>query len=104
MKGEINMGISKSTIIRMACLLLALINMVLVNTGHSVLPIDEVWLEEVITDGAVIVTGVVAAWKNNSFTKAAIEGDAVMRAVRILAKHGAECAEELSNGKGEDDE
>ena len=45
-----------------------------------------------------------AVIKCNSFTKAAIEGDAVMRAVKILAKKGAECVEELSNGKGEDDE
>lgn len=98
------MGISKSTVIRVAILLLALINMVLVNTGHSVLLIDEVWLEGLITDLWVIGAAFVAAWKNNSFTKAALEGDAVMRAVRILAKQGAECAEELSNGKGEDNE
>ena len=98
------MGISKSTVIRMAVLLLGLVNMALVNTGHAVLPIDDAWLEAVITDCWVIVASIVAAWKNNSFTKAAIEGDAVMRAVRILAKQGAECAEELSNGKGDEDE
>ena len=98
------MSISKGTIIRMAVLLLALINMVLVNTGHSVLPIDEAWLEGLISDLWVIGAAFVAAWKNNSFTEAALEGDAVMRAIKILAKQGAECAEELSNGKGEDDE
>lgn len=98
------MSISKGTIIRMACLLLAFINMILVNTGHSVLPIDEAWLETVITDGFVIVTGIIAAWKNNSFTKAALEGDAVMRAIKILAKCGAEAVEEFSDGEGEDDE
>ena len=98
------MDISKGTIIRTAVLLLGLINMALVNTGHSVLPIDEAWLETVITDVWVIGASIVAAWKNNSFTKAAIEADAIMRAVKILAKQGAECAEELSNGKGDDDE
>ena len=98
------MNISKSTVIRISILLLGLINMVLVNTGHSVLPIDEAWLEGLITDLWVIGAAIVTAWKNNSFTQAALEGDAVMRAVRILAKQGAECAEELSNGKGEDDE
>ncbi len=98
------MDISKGTIIRMAVLLLGLINMVLVNTGHSVLPIDEAWLEGLITDLWVIGAAIVTAWKNNSFTKAALEGDAVMRAVRILAKQGAECVEELSNGKGDDNE
>ena len=98
------MSISKGTIIRGAVLLLGLVNMVLVNTGHSVLPIDEVWLETVIADVWVIASAIWAAWKNNSFTKAALEGDAVMRAIKILAKQGAECAEELSNGKGEDNE
>lgn len=104
MKGETNMNISKGTIIRAAVLLLGLVNMVLVNTGHSVLPIDETWLEAVITDVWVIGAAVIGYWKNNSFTKGALEGDAVMRAVKILAKQGAECVEELSNGKGEDDE
>lgn len=98
------MGISKGTIIRMAALLLGLINMVLVNTGHGVLPIDEAWLEGLITDLWVIGAAIVAAWKNNSFTKAALEGDAVMRAIKILAKQGAEAIEEFSNGKGEVDE
>ena len=98
------MGISKGTIIRGAVLLLGLVNMVLVNTGHSVLPIDETWLEAVITDVWVIASAIWAAWKNNSFTQAALEGDSVMRANKILAKQGAECAEELSNGKGEDNE
>lgn len=98
------MDISKGTILRVACLLLTLINMVLVSTGHSVLPIDEAWLEAVITDGAVIIAAIVAAWKNNSFTKAALEGDAIMRAIKILAKQGAEAVEEFSNGKGDDNE
>ena len=98
------MGISKGTIIRTACLLLALINMVLTSTGHGVLPIDELWLEAVISDGFVIVTAIVAWWKNNSVTKAAIEADGIMRAIKILAKHGVEAIEEFTDGKGEDNE
>ena len=98
------MNISKGTIIRTAVLLLGIVNMALVRSGHSVLPIDEVWLETVITDVWVIGAAVVGFWKNNSFTQAALEGDAVMRAIKILAKHGAETVEELSNGKGDDDE
>lgn len=78
--------------------------MALVNTGHSVLTIDEVWLETVITDVWVIGASLVAAWKNNSFTKAAIEADGIMRAIKILAKKGVECMEELSNGEGDDNE
>ena len=98
------MDISKGAIIRTAVLLLGLINMALVSTGHSVLPIDELWLETVITDVWVIGAAIVAAWKNNSFTKAAIEADTVMRAIKIFSKLGVEAVEEFSNGKGEDDE
>lgn len=98
------MGISKGTIIRGAVLLLGLVNMALVNSGHSVLPIDDAWLEAVITDLWVIGAAVAGYWKNNSFTKGAIEGDTVMRAIKILAKQGAEAIEEFSNGKGEIDE
>lgn len=88
----------------MAVLLLGLVNMVLVNTGHAVLPITDAYLETVITDVWVIGAAIVSAWKNNSFTKAALEGDAVMRAIKILSKQGAEAVEELSNGKGEENE
>ena len=98
------MNISKGTIIRTAVFLLGIVNMILVRAGYSVLPIDELWLEEVITNGWVIISGAVGFWKNNSFTKAAIEADGIMRAIKILAKQGAECVEELSNGKGEDNE
>lgn len=98
------MKVTTGTIIRTACLLLSLVNMALVSSGHSVLPIDEAWIEAVVTDVAVIVTALIAAWKNNSFTKAAIEADRIMRAAKILAKKGAECVEELSNGKGEGNE
>lgn len=98
------MNISKGTIIRTAVFLLGIVNMILVRAGYSVLPIDESWLEEVITNGWVIISGAVGFWKNNSFTKAAIEADGIMRAIKILAKQGAECVAELSNGKGEDNE
>lgn len=98
------MKITKGTVIRMACLALALINMILTSAGYGVLPFDEAWLEAVISDTFVIVAALVAAWKNNSVTKAALEADTVMRSIKILSKHGAEMAEELSNGKGNDEE
>lgn len=88
----------------MACLALALVNMILTSAGLGVLPFDEAWLEAVISDVAVIVTAIIAAWKNNSFTAAALEADTIMRSIKILSKHGAEMAEEFSNGKGDDEE
>lgn len=100
-KARYKVKITKGTIIRAACLLLALINMILTSAGHSPLPIDEAWLEAVVSDSAVFITAIIAAWKNNSFTAAALKADTVMRSIKILSKHGAEIAEELSNGKGD---
>ena len=90
------MKITNGTIARSVLLVLSLANMILTATGHSPLPFDEAAIAETITYGAVIATSLAAAWKNNSFTKAAREADAWMRAARILTKHGAEAAQELS--------
>lgn len=98
------MGISKGTIIRTAVFLLGIVNMILVRAGYSVLPIDEAWLEAVITDVWVIGAAAVGFWKNNSFTKAAIEADGIMRAIKIFSKLGVEAITEFTNGKGEDNE
>ena len=98
------MDISKGTIIRTAVFVLGIVNFILVREGYSVLPIDEAWIESVVADVWLIGSAIVGFWKNNSFTKAAIEADGIMKAIKIVAKHGAECVEELSNGKGEDNE
>ena len=83
---------------------LGIVNFILVREGYSVLPIDEAWIESVVADFWLLGAAVVGFWKNNSFTKAAIEADGVMRAVKLIAKHGSACAEELSNGNGDDNE
>ena len=57
--------ISVGTIVRTVCLALALINQVLVMTGHSVLPIADEQVEELFTLGATLITSLVAWWKNN---------------------------------------
>ena len=92
--------ITAGTIIRTSVLLLALVNMILTGAGCGILPVDEAWLESVISDAAVIVTAGIAAWKNNSFSGAAREADTVLRSIRILSRAGAEAAEELSGGRG----
>ncbi len=73
------MNITAGTIVRTIILAVALINQILVSSGHSVIPIqDEEW-ETLITTGATIITALIAWWKNNSFTRAAMIGDAHMR-------------------------
>ena len=69
------MKIEAGTIVRTICLVLALINQVLVMSGHSVLPIEDAAVEAIITNVATIVTAVAAWWKNNSFTQKAIAAD-----------------------------
>ena len=78
--------VSAGTIARTIILALALINQILVTSGHSVIPIpDEDW-ETLIMTAATIITALVAWWKNNSFTNAALQGDMVMNSVRKAEK------------------
>ena len=70
-----NNKISAGTIARTACLLLALTNQVLSALGKPVLPIESETVEQLVTAGITTVAALVAWWKNNSFTRAALEGD-----------------------------
>ena len=72
--------IQTGTIVRTALLVLALINQMLVYSGHSVLPITDATLEMIITNGFTLVMSLLAWWKNNSFTKKAIAADRVLKA------------------------
>ena len=72
------MKISKGTAIRTICLGIALINQILTITGHSPLLIDDETVNLAVSTTATIVTSLVAWWKNNSFTSAAIEADEIL--------------------------
>ncbi len=67
--------ISAGTIARTAVLLLALTNQVLSALGMPLLPIESTELEQLVTAGITTVAALVAWWKNNSFTTAALEAD-----------------------------
>ena len=69
------MNITAGTIARTIVLGLALVNQVLTATGHSVINISDDTVNTLISTGFTVVTAVVAWWKNNSFTSAAIEAD-----------------------------
>ena len=75
-------SIKLDTIIRTVCLVLALVNQGLALAGRSLLPITDEQVAEVITLGFTIVTALWAWWKNNSFTKAAIQADEVMHGLK----------------------
>lgn len=78
--------ISVGTIVRTICLALALINQLLVVSGHSVLPIADEQVEQIITLGATLITSLVAWWKNNSFTQAAIAADETLQSIKAGKK------------------
>ncbi len=80
------MPITSGTIVRTVILAVALINQILVASGHSIIPIpDEDW-EALITTGATVITALIAWWKNNSFTAAARLGDFHMRKAKREAR------------------
>lgn len=74
--------VSKGTIIRTACLALAIVNNALAIVGKSPLPIDDAMLTEVISFVFTAVTSLVAWWKNNSFTTEAIKADELMKELK----------------------
>ena len=67
--------ISAGTIARTAVLLLALTNQILSACGKPVLPIESATVEQLVTAGITTVAALIAWWKNNSFTAAAIQAD-----------------------------
>lgn len=74
--------VSKETIIRTIVLILALFNQFMVIRGHSILPIEEEQVNELISVSFTVVTALVAWWKNNSFTPEAIEADKYLADLR----------------------
>lgn len=76
------MKVSAGTITRTIILMLALINQVLAVLGYNVIDISDDTINTMISTAITIVTAIVAWWKNNSFTQAAIEADAVMKNIK----------------------
>ena len=72
---NLNNKISAGTIAHTACLLLALTNQILSACGKPVLPIESATVEQLVTAGITTVAALIAWWKNNSFTTAAIQAD-----------------------------
>lgn len=72
------MEVKKDTIIRTTVLVIALLNQILTSTGHDILPISDEEVSQVISLAFTIGASIWAWWKNNSFTKVAIEADKVL--------------------------
>lgn len=70
---------SSSTMARTVILALALINQILIASGHSALPIDDETINEIVSTCFTIAAAVTAWWKNNSFSRSAIAADEMMK-------------------------
>jgi len=84
MQGEYK--ITGATIARTVVLIIAIINQALTAAGKPILPFEEATVSELVSTLFLIVTSVVTFWFNNSYTKAALKGDAVMKEERLAAK------------------
>lgn len=76
------MKISIGTAARTVILLLALVNQVLTVTGHSIINISDEDINTLISTGFTVITAVIAWWKNNSFSSAAIKADELMKELK----------------------
>lgn len=81
---------SKETIIRTILLMFALINQFLLLMGKSPLPIADETVREFVSLAITIGASIWAWWKNNSYTKEAIQADAYLKRLRGK-KDGKSC-------------
>lgn len=71
-----------ATIARTVILVVALVNQALTMAGKSVLPISDEQITEIISLAFTVISALIAWWKNNSFTQAAIEADETMKSLK----------------------
>lgn len=71
-------NVKTETIVRTVILIVALINQALTISGHSLLPITDEQITEIITLVITIGASLWAWWKNNSFTQNAIKADQIL--------------------------
>jgi len=71
-----------ATIARTVILVVALVNQALTMAGKSILPISDEQITEVISLAFTVVSALMAWWKNNSFTQAAITADETMKTLK----------------------
>ena len=76
------MTVKTETIIRTVILAITLANQILTVCGANPLPFSEDELYSLFSSIATAAASIWAWWKNNSFTKAAIEADEVLEKLK----------------------
>ena len=74
--------VTTETIARTICLIIALANQMLAIYGKALLPFTNDDVYQTVSLVATFVTSIIAWWKNNSFTSAAIESDEIMHKMK----------------------
>lgn len=72
------MNVKTDTIVRTIVLIIALANQVLAIMGKDIFPVTEEQIYQIVSIIVTVGASVWAWWKNNSFTKNAIQADAVL--------------------------
>lgn len=83
---EAKVKFSKSTVIRTALLIMALINNCLTLCGHNILPFSDETVSQVVSAMFTGVTSIMAWWKNNSFTEEARIADSYLKEAKSVKK------------------
>lgn len=76
------MKVSAGTIARTAAMAVTIANTILTAAGKNPLPFSDTEVYAWISDIAAIATSIVVWWKNNSFTKSAIQADIVLKKLK----------------------
>lgn len=79
-------NVKTETIVRTIVLVIALANQALAIAGKEAFPVTEDQVYQVVTLVVTIGASVWAWWKNNSFTKNAIEADKVLDQLKHESK------------------
>jgi SPP1 family holin len=80
------MKVTTETIIRTIVLVVTLLNQTLTMLGKNPLPYSETDIYAFLTTLVTIGATVWAWWKNNSFTKAALQADELMKELKTEGK------------------
>ncbi len=83
-------NVKTDTIIRTVLLALALVNQILAIAGRDTLPIYENDVVQIISLGATLLTSLWSWWKNNSFTKNALQADESLKELKIYENESGE--------------
>lgn len=76
------MKVTKATIVRTILVFLVIINFCLEKCGYDVIPADESVILMFVETGIEIAVIIVGFWKNNSYSKKAIQADEFLKQLR----------------------